>query len=76
MSNKAGNENKSRSYNSLHGFKWLINEKKCLMKLLRKLWKLATSVKNHASEVSILDITARNDHPSRRKAIAVNHELK
>lgn len=44
------------------------------MKLLRKLWKLATPVKNHASEVSILDITARNNHPLRRKAIAVNHE--
>lgn len=43
--------------------------------ITKEIMELATSVKNHACEVSISNLTARNDH-HRRKAIAVNNELK
>ena len=44
-------------------------------KIAKEIMELATSVKNHACEVSISNLTARNDYHC-RKAIAVNNELK
>ena len=69
---KANIERKFRSSNTPYRYKWLTNENS-LMKL-PDIVELTGSLKKITSDVSILNITARNDQHD-RKITAVNHEF-